>query len=139
MERITMMQYEGIHHVSLTVRDLEKAKAFYSQVLGLQEIERPPFDFAGTWYAVGEGGQQLHLIVHNGETKREGGIDTRDGHLAIRVRSYKAAKAWLEEQGIPHEARPFAKAGFPQIYVLDPDRNIIEFNADKYDGDEQPK
>ncbi|MDF2959274.1 MAG: glyoxalase [Paenibacillus sp.] len=131
-----MINYECIHHVSLTVRDLERAKAFYENVLGLKQIERPPFDFPGAWYAVGAGGQQLHLIVHEGETLRQGEINTRDGHFAIRVSSYKAAQAWLDRQGVPYEARPFAKAGFPQIYVLDPDRNIIEFNAERYDGDE---
>ncbi|MFD0679083.1 MULTISPECIES: VOC family protein [unclassified Paenibacillus] len=130
-----MINYSAIHHVSLTVRDLERAKTFYAEVLGLKEIERPPFDFAGAWYAVGEGGQQLHLIVHEGETLREGEINTRDGHFAIRVGSYKAAIAWLDQKGVPYEARPFAKAGFPQIYVLDPDRNIIEFNAERYDGE----
>lgn len=127
-----MFTIEGIHHISITVKNLEKAKAFYEQVMGLKEMERPPFDFPGAWYAVGAG-QQLHLIVHEGETLRQGGIDTRDGHFALRVASYKETKAWLEEQGVPFEARPHAKAGFPQIYVLDPDRNVIELNADKLD------
>ncbi|TDF98632.1 VOC family protein [Paenibacillus piri] len=130
-----MMNMESIHHVSLTVRDLDRAKAFYEQVLGFKEIERPPFDFAGAWYAVGTGGQQLHLIVHSGETFRQGGIDTRDGHFAVRVGSFKAAQAWLDRQGVSYEARPHAKAGFPQIYVLDPDHNVIEINAERYDGE----
>ncbi|GAA4831858.1 VOC family protein [Paenibacillus vulneris] len=125
-----MMTIEGIHHVSVCVRDLERSKAFYKNIIGLQEIERPPFDFPGAWYSLGSGGQQLHLIVHNGETLREGEIHTRDGHFAIRVRSYKEAIQWLNQNGIPHEARPYPKAGFPQIYVLDPDRNIIEINAE---------
>ncbi|MFH5181766.1 VOC family protein [Paenibacillus sp. TAB 01] len=127
-----MFTIEGIHHVSIAVRDLARAKAFYEQVLGLQEMERPPFDFQGAWYAVGTG-QQLHLIVHEGETLRQGEIDTRDGHFAIRVASYKETKAWLEKTGVPFEARPHARAGFPQIYVLDPDRNVIELNADQLD------
>ncbi|UQZ83386.1 Glyoxalase-like domain protein [Paenibacillus konkukensis] len=128
-----MLDVQTIHHVSVCVRDLEKAKSFYGGKLGLTEIERPPFDFSGAWYAVGASGQQLHLIVHNGETLREGPIDTRDGHFALRVASYKAARLWLESQGIPYEARPHARAGFPQIYVLDPDHNVIELNADVCD------
>lgn len=128
-----MIPMEGIHHVSICVRDLQRSKLFYESVLGLKEIERPAFDFPGAWYAVGNTGQQLHLIVHEGETLRQGEIHTRDGHFAIRVASYKAARQWLEQQSVPYEARPHAKAGFPQIYVLDPDRNIIEFNADVLD------
>jgi len=128
-----VLKHVGIHHVSINVTDLERAKAFYRDVIGLTEIDRPPFAFAGAWFAVGESGQQLHLIVHDGETMRRGGIDTHDGHFAIRVASYRDAIAWLERCGVPYEARPNPTAGFPQIYVLDPDRNVIEINAERLD------
>ena len=39
------MNIQAIHHVSLSVSDLERARAFYKDVLGLREIPRPPFDF----------------------------------------------------------------------------------------------
>jgi glyoxylase I family protein len=29
--------------------------------------------------------------------------------------------------------RPHATEGFPQIYILDPDRHVIEINADQLD------
>lgn len=65
-----MIEYAHIHHVSLAVRDLEIAKKFYSGLLGMQEIERPPFRSTGTWYAIGS--QQLHLLQHpEGHTLRE--------------------------------------------------------------------
>lgn len=126
-----MVQHEGIHHVSLIVTDLQRAKAFYEEVLGLRTIERPPFDFPGEWYAVGDTGQQLHLIVHNGETKRTGGIDTRDGHFAIRVRDFDETVDWLHRKGIEHTANRDSITGFAQIFLLDPDRNVIELNAAK--------
>ncbi|WP_413376206.1 VOC family protein [Paenibacillus taichungensis] len=123
-----MIEYAHIHHVSLAVRDLEVAKEFYSGLLRMQEIERPSFNSTGTWYALGS--QQLHLLQHpQGHTLREAGIDTTDGHFAIWVKSYKETLAWLEQQGIEYEARPDSVAGFAQIFVLDPDRNIIEFDA----------
>jgi hypothetical protein len=31
---------------------------------------------------------------------------------------------------------PDATAGFPQLYILDPDRNVIELNAERLDLDE---
>jgi catechol 2,3-dioxygenase-like lactoylglutathione lyase family enzyme len=128
-----MINYEALHHVSVSVVNLEACRNFYRDVLGLKEIERPPFDFPGIWFGIGPNGQQLHLIVHQGETLRKGPIDTRDGHFALRVRSYKQAKEWLDQCGVQYEARPHAKAGFPQIYVLDPDRNVVELNADVLD------
>lgn len=123
-----MIEYAHIHHVSLAVRDLDVAKQFYTGLLGMQEIERPPFRSTGTWYGIGS--QQLHLLQHpQGHTLREAGIDTTDGHFAIWVKSHNETIAWLEQQGIEYEARPDSVAGFAQIFVLDPDRNIIEFDA----------
>ena len=133
------MQIALIHHVSLTVTDLDRSRAFYREILCLTEIDRPPFPFAGAWFAVGET-QQLHLIVHDGATFRgERGIDTRDSHFAVRLASYREAVDFLRSKGYredageldPHRMRlqPHATAGFPQIYILDPDRHVIEINA----------
>ncbi|MBD2869419.1 VOC family protein [Paenibacillus arenilitoris] len=124
-----MIRNEGLHHVSIIVSDLERSKSFYERVLGLREIERPPFGFPGAWYAVGGSGQQLHIIVHDGETKRAGGIDSRDGHFAVSVSDYGDAIDWLERHGIEYRANPNSMTGFAQIFMLDPDRNIIELNA----------
>jgi catechol 2,3-dioxygenase-like lactoylglutathione lyase family enzyme len=128
-----MIAHEGIHHVSLNVRDLERAKAFYRDVIGLQEMERPAFQFPGAWFSVGNNGQQLHLIVYPGQAMRDGGIDSRDGHFAIRIKSWRQTLEWLDRWGVSYDARPNSMAGFPQIYVIDPDHNVIELNADAVD------
>jgi glyoxylase I family protein len=133
-----------IHHVSLTVSDLERSRQFYREVLGLVEIERPNFPFSGAWFAVGPV-QHLHLIVHAEATFRaEGkGIDTRDNHLAVRVPSYHCALDELRAKGFREDvpvndrmrvvASPRPVAGFPQIYICDPDRHVIEINAESID------
>lgn len=137
------MRIEAIHHVSITVRDLERSTQFYREILCLDPIERPPFNFPGAWFAVG-GGQQVHLIVHDGATFRgEKGVDTRDGHFAIRVGSYRQAVNFPRSKGYREDApeldlfkmrlQPHATAGFPQVYIVDPDRNMIEINAETLD------
>ncbi len=137
-----MLMVESLHHASVPVRDLEKSKHFYGEILGLTEIPRPNFDFPGAWYDLGWG-RQLHLIQDNREhrnpTFREGkDVDSRDIHFAIRVRNYREALTYLQSQGYREDAdedlkrirnNPSGKAGFPQIYILDPDRNVIEINA----------
>ncbi len=137
------MQIETIHHVSLTVTDLDRSRRFYTEVLGLEEIARPPFDFPGAWFQVGAA-QHIHLIVHGAATFRTGkGIDTRDNHVAVRVASYRRTVDFLRSRGFRDDAgvhdpmrmvlSPRATAGFPQIYILDPDRHVIEINAASLD------
>jgi catechol 2,3-dioxygenase-like lactoylglutathione lyase family enzyme len=135
-----MIEVIHLHHVSLPVTNLERSKAFYREVLGLSEIERPAFEFAGAWYALGD--RQLHLIVHDKPTLRSRGIDSHDAHFALRVASYRGTVAFLESRGYSKDAREptkrlrenqWGKAGFPQVFILDPDRHVIELNAERHD------
>ena len=137
------MNIEAIHHVALGATDLERSRQFYREILRLEEIPRPPFDFPGAWFAAGPS-QQLHLIVHPQSTFRTGKeLDTRDGHFAVRVASYRQTVEFLRSKGYREGAadlqfqqmilQPHATAGFPQIYILDPDRNVIEINAARLD------
>ena len=135
----------SLHHVSLPVSDLERSRAFYRDILGLREIERPPFDFPGAWFAVGN--DQLHLIGDSAEPTVRGkkGVDSRDIHFGVRVTSWTEALRFLESKGyrtdadeldpMKMKASPRPTAGFPQIYILDPDRNVIEINAELLDLD----
>ena len=133
-----MIEIADLHHVSLAVTNLTGSKAFYRDVLGLKEIERPAFEFAGAWYAVGD--RQLHLIVHDKPTLRTRGIDSHDVHVALRVTSYGDTLAHLQSLGYSSDTRDdikrlrenqWGKAGFPQVFILDPDRHVIELNAEQ--------
>jgi catechol 2,3-dioxygenase-like lactoylglutathione lyase family enzyme len=147
-----MLKIAMLHHVSLPVSDLARARHFYGEVLGLKEDPgRPDFDFPGAWYQLGD--RSIHLIVPAAggrPTFRAGkAIDSRDTHCAIRVESFSGAIAHLEANGyrrtndanpvptadnpLPMRVNPAGKAGFPQIYILDPDRNVIEINAETLD------
>ena len=70
------------------------------------------------------------------------GLDTQDGHLAFRVKSFRRALAYLESKGFrasddepgrSMRVNPESVAGFPQIHIMDPDRNIVEINAERLD------
>jgi len=129
----------ALHHVALPVADLERSRRFYRDVLGLAEIERPSFDFRGAWFGIGDG--QLHLIERaDGTLRHDKPLDSRDVHFAIRVRDYDAMLTHLRGAGYREDAElsdptrikatRHPRAGFPQIFVMDPDRHVIEINAD---------
>jgi catechol 2,3-dioxygenase-like lactoylglutathione lyase family enzyme len=125
-----VIEIESLHHVAVCVTDIDRAKQFYGGVLGLKELPRPPFDFGGAWYALGDV-QELHLIVHPPTLtmRRTTEIDVKDGHLAIRVGSYQQTLDHLRRHGIEYVDRPRNLTPWPQIYVTDPDGNVIELNA----------
>jgi Lactoylglutathione lyase and related lyases len=122
---------QRLHHVAVVVSDLEAAKDFYGRILGLKEIARPPFDFPGAWYDLGEG-SQLHLIVHPGARAVRGTreIDGKDAHFALRVESYEETLAHLKREGVEAVGNPHSITGWAQIFCCDPDGNVIELNAE---------
>ncbi|MCI3922283.1 VOC family protein [Paenibacillus sp. TRM 82003] len=125
--------FVGLHHVAISVEDLERAKYFYGTVLGLTESgERPEFPFPGAWYDIG-GAQQLHLVVHEGAKTRRGtrAIDSKDGHFAFRVVDANAVRSRLEAHGWMYDDRPNSITGWHQLFTTDPDGNVIECNSER--------
>jgi glyoxylase I family protein len=132
------MEIDGLHHVALPCADLERSRCFYQEILGLTEIQRPALPVAGAWFRVGDR-QELHLVVGDAQAtfRSRKGMDTNDIHFAIQVASYRQALEALKARGYREDANPddpmgirtSMRVGYPQIYLLDPDRNIIEINA----------
>ncbi|HKQ87946.1 MAG TPA: VOC family protein [Candidatus Acidoferrales bacterium] len=133
-----------LHHILIGVDDLERSRDFYRDVLELREIDRPPFTFPGLWFQIGDAEQHLHIIVGMGALQRTGRPnDPQDIHFALRVKSYRETLDWLHKKGFREDLpaddlrslipRPNSITGHPQIYILDPDRNIIEFNCESLD------
>jgi len=129
-----------LHHVLVATRDLASSRRFYSEVLELREIPRPAFRFDGAWYQFG-GGQHLHLIADDQKTLRSNQkLDTMDVHFALGMASYKKTLDWLHSKGYREDLadddpmklalRPNSIVGRPQLYIMDPDRNVIEFICD---------
>ena len=125
-----MVELTGLSHVAVCVTDLARSKRFYGEVLGLKEVERPAFPFDGAWYELADG-RQFHLIVHDHPLTLRGTtrIDLRDGHIALRVEDFDRALAHLQAAGVECVLRPENVTPWKQIYLTDPDGNVIELNA----------
>src|SRR5262245_60163867 len=101
-----------------------KARAFYSGVLGMEEIEKPPVlaTRGGVWFRAGEA--HVHLGVER-EFR-----PARKAHPAFRVRELSSLVAKLRAAGaevIDDEALP----GFDRIYTSDPFGNRLELLEEK--------
>ena len=112
------MKITGIHHHSVLVTDLDRARAFYRDVLGLEEVPTPPaFDFPVAWFALGA--EQIHLLL----SKQP---DTESGrHIALHVEDLAAARRRLEELGLPVSGATTIP-GAERLFTADPDGNRIE-------------
>ncbi|MDX2031656.1 MAG: VOC family protein [Blastocatellia bacterium] len=114
---------DGFHHAGFLVTDVERAAAFYENVLGLTPLPRPDFGFPGRWYDL-RNGQQLHLM---GVAAMPGHADPprHDRHIAIAVPDTSEAEAQLKAMGI-EVSYGSGRAGNPQLFIRDPDGNTIE-------------
>lgn len=111
-------------HVSYLVSDLDRARTFYEDTLGLKPSPaRPELGFPGVWYDVGAG--QIHLINLPNPDPVEGrpAHGGRDRHAALGVAHWETLKARLDAAGV---AYTLSRSGRRALFVRDPDGNTLE-------------
>jgi len=115
------MQFSQIQHCSVVVQNLERAAAFYRDVLGLTEIEIPstfkPAGLKVRWFRLGA--QQIHLL------KDAENPPNTQHHMALQVDDAQAARAWMKAKGFEVE-ETILIPGADRFFVRDPDGNLIE-------------
>lgn len=118
----------GIHHATFLTSDLDRARSFYEDVLGLSpDTKRPQMSFDGVWYDVALH-QQLHLMLL---PDPEAGLQRpvhggRDRHVALGVDDIEALQVKLEAAGIVYT---LSQSGRSALFCRDPDGNALEFIA----------
>ena len=131
MASATPIRARYIDHVTLVVKDMQRSRRFYVDLLGLEEVPRPGFRFPGMWFQAGP--TQIHLIGEHDESG-PAGVRVADGvsisrthHFAFEVADAHAAAAYLTGQGIEIAAGPKQRPDGPtQVYVQDPDGHLVE-------------
>lgn len=124
-----MSLFKILNHVSITVTDVEKARDFYSNVLGFKEIPRPAFNFPGIWYSLG-GDLSLHIILNEElvrpPVERET-ILARYGHFAVWTDDCDATADTINAKGLHTRDVISGPTGLRQVFIKDPDGNMVEF------------
>ncbi len=122
---------KGIDHATLVVKDLERSRRFYVGVLGMREVPRPAFSFAGLWFQAGS--TQIHLILEYEGSGPAGNQvpaemrHSRSHHIAFAVSDATACLESLEGLQVPIVSGPKPRPdGYIQVFVTDPDGHVIE-------------
>jgi catechol 2,3-dioxygenase-like lactoylglutathione lyase family enzyme len=120
-----MIKAKAFNHAAFRVSDVEKATAFYENVVGLKRIPRPNFGFGGAWYGIGN--NALHIISSENRGQKP---DPLGAHVAFDVEDFEETKRTLKEMGIEFLEGPNMGAG-RQLWILDPDGNTVELRTEK--------
>jgi catechol 2,3-dioxygenase-like lactoylglutathione lyase family enzyme len=112
------MKMAGIHHVSICVSDAAAGVAFYRDVIGMTQLDRPDLG-PGAW--LDAGGQQLHLLESDEPRPKA-------DHFAIRVDDLDEAVADLEGRDVKVYRSDYVAGAGRQAFLHDPFGNFIELN-----------
>jgi catechol 2,3-dioxygenase-like lactoylglutathione lyase family enzyme len=129
----------GIHHLSLTVADVESSAAWYGRVLGLSRV---PVTFphhgdedGGFAVVMVEPRSGVMIGLHHHEANLGDGFDERRNgldHISFTVAAradLDTWAAWLDEQGVEHSGVRDTSTPMPFATVVfrDPDNIQLEF------------
>jgi glyoxylase I family protein len=125
-ENNTMLGIEGLNHATFPISDVEKSRDFYGRILGLRELPRPVMAGApqGAFFACGNG--EIHLAEKDSAFMRELISININPHVAFTVASVAEVKESLQQEGVQFFEFSRNPAGRNQIFVQDPDGNVLE-------------
>jgi catechol 2,3-dioxygenase-like lactoylglutathione lyase family enzyme len=112
-----------VNHVNIRVAKAveEATKHFYTQIVGLAEIEKPAESKkrGGAWFVCGA--VQLHLSIAGSE-----GNEASNRHICYLVASLTDAENQFRKAGVEVIPDDLPVAGWNRFYVRDPGGNLLE-------------
>ena len=124
------MQIDRLDHVVLTVADIDRTVAFYTEVLGMREET-----FGAGRRALAFGRQKINLHEAGREFEPRADHPTPgSGDLCFITSSELAeVQQHLAACGVPIEEGPVDRTGalgpMRSVYIRDPDANLVEIAA----------
>ncbi len=135
------IRIRGLDHVVLRVADMDRAIAFYRDVLGCHEERR--IDAIGL-VQMRAGSALVDLLDAHGALGRQGGPPAGESarnmdHFCVRIEGFDEAelRQHLEAHGVePGDVGPRygADGTGPSMYIRDPDGNVVELKGDPTEG-----
>ncbi len=142
-------RFTGVHHVGLTVRDIERSIVFYRDTMGMVLIRRRETDAdyigqqtgypgvrlaAASFRPAPDSAQSLEVVqylTYAGEASDPATNRSGNSHLCLTVDDLGAAYRTLQTQGVRFRSEPVLITSGPNqggmvIYLYDPDGYTIE-------------
>ena len=113
------INYKRTDHINICVpiEQLEAARLFYRDVMGLTQIARPDvFGIPGHWFAWADIELHIGIEPHSPPSAR---------HTAFEVTNLHEARQWLQAKGIQLHPEPLI-AGRDRFTFYDPFGNRLE-------------
>jgi catechol 2,3-dioxygenase-like lactoylglutathione lyase family enzyme len=124
-----VMELEGLDHVAMGVRDVERSAKWYIEVLGFERLHDGAWNGVPTF--VGKGNTGIALFRASPDAKLTQGThrDIRLLHLAFRANreNFVAAQRELQKRGIKFEFQNHEISH--SIYFRDPDGHALEITT----------
>jgi len=125
------MTVHGMNHFTILAKDLEATRKFYTEVMGLKEGYRPPFNFPGIWFYADDH-PILHVMGRKSLPDPKGGVFD---HMAYSAKDLAGTVARLKAKGVEHELVHQVGTKLWQIFFHDPNGAKIELD---FASDETP-
>lgn len=125
-----MIKHEGIDHVALSVRDIQRSVAWYADVLGFEKRYDGVWDGIPTFIGKGTTALALFPVRDNkNETASANRASITMLHLALRTdrANFQKAQEELKERGIKFTFQDHEISH--SIYFRDPDGHELEITT----------
>jgi catechol 2,3-dioxygenase-like lactoylglutathione lyase family enzyme len=116
------MSVLAFEHLNITTADLERARRFYADVVGLRDGPRPPFSRPGAWMYLGD---QAVVHISTGRAPVSRKSDAFD-HVAFRAEGLEEVRARLTAHNIHFQEFGVPENNLHQVFFRDPDGTEIE-------------
>lgn len=125
------MKIKAIGFVAIPVTDIQRARSFYEDVLGLKVSEEMA---GGKWIEYSVGRDTLAIAnVGDDWTPSDQGTGA-----AFEVEDFEEAITHLKDRGVPFAAEPFETPCCHMAVVQDPDGNKMMIHKLKSENEKEP-
>lgn len=127
------MKLDGIHHIALNVKDLDRAERFYTEVLGFTVTHRFT---KGLNHLMLDTGNSAIALFEAPDLKVKNAMDllseTGYLHLAFKIHrdQFPTVVDELKKYNVVIDQGPVKRGDGESIYFNDPDHNHLEIHCD---------